>query len=222
VRVEGAGTVVVTRTSIVGSGQEGILVNAAASVSIVRSRIQASAGNGIQMGAGAVGSVVRTLVSGSGLFGIESLQTAAGTTRIAIDDATISDNDSTGVYAEGSGASAVAQIDIANSLITRNVNGAYAISLGGGIAMIGSTGNDIVENLQAGISTATTGSTSIVRASRNGVFRNAVAGFLQSSGALFTPCTPSPACTPTPVFTNYVRDNDLGDNFGSTTDPSLM
>ena len=56
VRVEGVGTVVVTRTSIVGSAQEGIFVNAAANVSIVRSRIQSSGSTGIEMGGGAPGA----------------------------------------------------------------------------------------------------------------------------------------------------------------------
>ncbi|MEO8674593.1 MAG: right-handed parallel beta-helix repeat-containing protein [Casimicrobiaceae bacterium] len=221
VRVEGTGTVVVTRTSIVGSGQEGVFVNAAAKVSVVRSRISSSAGTGIEMTGGANGTVTRALVSDSGLFGIEALQTTAGTTRIAIDDTTITDNDTgTGVYAEGSGASAIAQIHMTNSLITRNFNGVFAFSQGGGTATIGSTGNDVVENLQTGVSTVTTGSTTIAAASRNGVFRNAVAGFLQSSGSLFTPCTTNP-CGGTPVFTNYVSDNAGGDNFGATPDPSL-
>ena len=222
VRVEGAGTVVVTQTSIVGSGQEGVFVNAAANVSVVRSRISSSAGTGIEMTGGASGSVTRSLVSDNGLFGIEALQTTAGTTRIAIDDTTITDNDAaTGIYAEGSGASAIAQIDITNSLVTRNFNGIFAFSQGSGTATIGSTGNDIVENLQTGVSTATTGSTTIVAASKNGVFRNAVAGFVQSSGSLFTPCTTNP-CGATPVFTNYVSDNAGGDNFGATPDPSIQ
>ena len=69
--------------------------------------------------------------------------------------------------------------------------------------------NVIVENQQSGVTTATSGGATTVRASGNGIFRNAVAGLLQSSGSLFT------------SGKNYVRDNDLGDNFGAQTD-SLM
>ena len=207
IRVEGAGTIAVNRTAISGSAQEGIFINAAAKVSIVRSRIQSSGSNGVEMTGGAAGVIKRTLVSGSGLFGIEALQTASGTTHIAIDDATVTDNDSTGVYAEAIGGSAIAKIDINNSLVTRNANGLFGFAQGAGSAAISAIGNDIVENLQVGISTVIVGgSTTTVRASRNAVFRNAVAGLLLSSGQLFT------------AGTNYVRDNDIGDNFGALPD----
>lgn len=207
IRVEGAGAVVVTRSAIIGSAQEGVYVGAAAKVSIVRSRIQSSGSNGVEMTGGAAGSISRTLVSDSGLFGIEALQTAAGTTHIAIDDATITDNASTGIYAEAVGGSAIAKIDIGNSLVTRNVNGIFAFSQGAGSAAVSSTGNDVVENLQVGIATVTVGgSTTTVRASKNGVFRNAIAGLLPSSGQLFS------------AGNNYVRDNDGGDDFGALPD----
>jgi hypothetical protein len=207
VRVEGAGTVVVTQTSIVGSAQEGVLVSAAANVSIVRSRIQSSGSSGVVMSGGAGGTIARTLVSDNGLFGIEALQSTGGTTRIAVDDATITDNDTgTGVYAEGVGASAAAQIDITDSLVTRNFNGVFAFSQTGGTAAISTLENSIVENLQSGVTTTASAGTSIVRTSLNGVFRNQVAGFLQSSGSLFT------------TGRNYVSDNDGGDNFGAQPD----
>ena len=207
VRVEAAGTVVVSRTAIVGSAQEGVFVGAAANVSIVRSRIQSSGSNGVAMTGGAAGTIARTVISDSGLFGIEASQTTVGTTRIAVDDATITDNDAgTGVYAEGIGASAAAQIDITNSLVTRNFNGVFALSQIGGNAAISSIENSIVENLQSGVTTATSAGTSIVRTSLNSVFRNAVAGFLQSSGSLFT------------TGRNYVRDSGIADNFGATSD----
>jgi hypothetical protein len=210
VRVEGVGTVVIARTSIVGSAQEGIFVASAANVSVVRSRVQSNGSNGIEMGGGADGSVARTLISDNGLFGIEASQTTAGTTRIAVDDATVTDNDTgTGVYAEGIGASAAAQIDMTNSLVTRNFNGVFAFSQAGGTAGISLVDNDIVESLQSGVTTATSGGTTTVRTSGNGVFRNAVAGLLQSSGSLFT------------SGKNYVRDNAGGDNFGAQSD-SLM
>jgi Right handed beta helix region len=209
-RVEGVGTVVVTRTSILGSAQEGLYVGAAANVSVARSRIQSSGGNGIQMGGGAVGSVTRTVVSNNGLFGVEALQTTAGSTRLAIDDATITDNAATGIYAEGSGASAFAKIDVRDSLVARNANGIYAVSLGGGRAAIGSTRNDVTDNLQSGIATVSGGGgTTTLRTSRNGVFGNQVGGLLQSSPSLFT------------AGDNYVRDNQPGDNFGAQSD-SLM
>jgi hypothetical protein len=210
IRVEGAGTVIVTRTSVRGSAQEGIRVNAAARVSVIRSRVQGSVGDGIAMSGGALGTVTRTLVSDNGLFGIAAMQGAAGTTRIAIDNAVVTDNDSgTGVYAEGIGASAVAQIDLTNTLVTRNLNGVYAYSQSGGTASVSVTANRIVENQQAGITTVTIGGTTTLRASRNAVFRNAVAGLLQSSVTLFT------------SGQNYVRDNDGGDNFGATPDSLL-
>lgn len=209
-RVEGVGTIVVSQTSIVGSAQEGIFVGAAAKVNIARSRIQSNGSNGVQMGGAAVGSITRTVIFDNGLFGVEATQTAAGTTRIAADDATITDNDAgSGVYAEAIGASAAAQIDITNSLVTRNFNGVFAFSQGGGAAGISSVDNEIVENLQSGVITAASGGTTTVRASGNGIFRNAMAGLLQSSGSLFT------------SGKNYVRDNDVGDNFGAQPD-SLM
>ena len=211
VRVDGPGTVLVTQTAVRGSAQDGIFVNAAANVTITRTRIQSSSGNGIVMGGGAVGSVTRTLLSDSGLFGIEALQTAAGATRIAIDDAVVTDNDnSAGVYAEASGASAVARIDLTNSLVTRNLNGIYAFAEGGGTAAMSATGNDIVENLLVGVTTTTDTGTTTLRATRNAVFRNALAGLTAFPGSL--------------LFTtgqNYVRDNDGGDNFGAQADSLL-
>ena len=222
VRVEGVGTVVVTRTSIVGSAQEGIFVNAAAKVSIVRSRIQSSGGTGIEFGGGASGSVVRTVVANSGLFGIEALQAAAGATHIAIDDASVTDNASgAGVYAEASGAGAFARIDLMNSLVTRNFYGIYAFSQGSANAAISVTGNDIPENANSGVVTVTSGGTTTLRASHNGVFSNQVIGLLQSSGSLFTPCTGPLPCAAPDTFTNYVRDNDSFDTFGAQPD-SLM
>ena len=79
------------------------------------------------------------------------------------------------------------------------------------------TDNDVVENLQAGVTTvAGRRATAFVRASRNGVFHNPVAGLLQSSGTLSTPG--GATCTPT-TYNNYVRDNDGGDNFGAAPSP---
>jgi hypothetical protein len=222
VRVEGAGNVVVSQTSIVGSAQEGLFVNAAADVSVVRSRIQSSGGTGIEMSGGASGNIVHSLVANNGLFGIEALQASAGTTHIAINDVSITDNASgTGVYAEASGAGAFARIDVMNSLVTRNFNGVQAFSQGLGTAAIGATSNDIPENANSGVITVTSGGTTTLRASRNGVFRNQVGGLLQFSGSLFTPCTGALPCTTPDTFTNYVRDNDPGDNFGAQPD-SLM
>ena len=146
------------------------------------------------------------------------LQTSTGTTRIALDDATIADNDAgTAVYAEATAASANARIDVTNSLVTRNFNGLYAFAQSGGTSAVSATGNDVVENSQAGITTFEGGGTASVRASRNGVFRNPVAGLLQSSGTLSTPG--GATCTPA-TYTNYVRDNDGGDNFGAGSIPT--
>jgi len=210
VRVEGPGTVVLERSAIRGSAQEGVFVGAAANVTIVRSRVQASGSNGIEMTGGAAGTVARTLSIDNGIYGIAASQATAGTTRIAVDDSVISDNDAgAGVYAEALAASAVARIDVADSLVTRNFNGVYATSLGGGTAMMSATGNDIVENSQVGVTTAAgAGSTTTFRTSQNAVFRNPVAGLLQSSGSLYT-------------NKNYVRDNDGGDSFGAQPDSTL-
>ncbi len=217
-RVEGAGTIVVTRTAIRSSGQEGVFVNAAANVTLARSRVQSSGTDGITMGGGASGSVVRTLVADNGGSGVIASQTTAGTTRVALDDATISDNDAgTGADAEATAASATARIDVTNSLVTRNFNGLYAISLTGGTATMSSTGNAVVENAQAGITTF--GGNAALRTARTAVFRNPVAGLLQSSGMLSTPG--GVTCTPT-TYTNYVRDNDGGDNFGAGTIPDCL
>jgi Right handed beta helix region len=209
-RVEGPGTVMIARSAIRGSAQEGVFVGAAANVTIVRTRIQSSGGNGIAMTGGAAGTVARTLVFDSGLFGVTASQAAAGTTRIAVDDAAVSDNGTgTGVYAEATAVSAVAGIDVTDSLVTRNFNGLFGFSQSGGTAMMSATGNDIVENRFVGVTTAAnSGGVTTLRSSQNAVFRNAVAGLLQSSGSLYT-------------NKNYVRDNDGGDNFGAQPDSSL-
>ena len=208
-RVEAAGTVLVSRTAIRRSGQAGVFVGAAANVTVAQSRVQSSSGDGIAMSSGAAGNVARTLVSDNGLFGITAVQTTAGTTRIAVDDAVVTDNDAgTGVYAEAAGASANARIDLTNSLVTRNFNGLFAFSSSGGNAAMSATSNDIVENLKVGITTATNAGTTTVRTSQNAVFHNPIAGLLQSSGSLFT-------------TKNYVRDNDGGDNFGAQPDSLL-
>lgn len=219
-RVEGAGTIVVARTAIRSSGQAGVFVNAAANVTIARSRIQSSGGDGIAMGGGASGSVVRTLVADNGLFGVVASQTTAGTTRIALDDATIADNDSgTGVYAEATAASANARIDVTNSLVARNFNGLYAFAQSGGSTAMSSVGNAVAEHAQAGVTTFTSGGTATLRTTRTAVFRNALYGLLQSSGTLSTPG--GVTCTPT-TYTNYVRDNDLGDNIGAGSVPDCL
>jgi hypothetical protein len=223
IHVEGAGTVVVRNTAIRGSGQDGVYANAAATVTLVRSRIQSSSGNGFTLGGGAAGSAARTLIFDSGLFGVAVSQTAAGTARVALDDVVVSDNDgATGVYAEGIGASAVAQIELRRSLVTRNFTGVFALSQSGGLAAIGATGNAVTENSQNGLATTTLGGTATIRTSRNGVFRNQLAGLLPGSGTIYTPCTGALPCSPPPKsFTNYVSDNDAGDDFGAQPD-SLM
>lgn len=162
------------------------------------------------MTGGAAGTVARTLVFDSGLFGITASQAAAGTTRIAVHGAAVSDNGAaSGVYAEATSASAVARIDVADSLVTRNFNGLFGFAQSGGTAMMSATGNDIVENLQVGVTTAAnSGATTTLRSSQNAVFRNSVAGLLQSSGSLYT-------------NKNYVRDNDGGNNFGAQPDSTL-
>ena len=63
--------------------------------------------------------------------------------------------------------------------------------------------------------------TTTLRASHNGIFSNQLGGLVQSSGSLFTACTGSLPCTAPATFTNYVRDNNPGDNFGAQPD-SLM
>jgi len=210
VRVEGSGTVAIARSAIRGSAQEGVFVGAAANVTIVRSRIQSSGGDGIAMTGGAAGTVARTLVFDSGLFGITASQGAAGTSQIAVDDTAVSDNGAaTGVYAEATAASAVARIDVTDSLVTRNFNGLFGFSQSGGTAMMSATGNDVVENRFVGVTTAAdSGGATTLRSSQNAVFRNPVAGLLQSSGSLYT-------------NKNYVRDNDGGDNFGAQADSAL-
>jgi len=218
-RVEGAGTIVVTRSAIRSSAQQGVFVNAAANVSIIRSRIQASGNDGIAMSGGASGSVVRTLVADSGAWGVVASQTSAGTTRIALDDATITDNDLDGVLADATGASANARVDVTNSLVARNFNGLYAFAQPGGSTTMSSTGNAVVENTQAGVTTFASGGTAALRAARTAVFRNPVAGLLQSSGTLSTPG--GVTCAPQ-AYTNYVRDNDGGDNFGAGSVPDCL
>lgn len=138
--------------------------------------------------------------------------------RLAITSSVISDHGSgTGVDAEATAASANARIDVTNSLVARNFNGLYAISLTGGAATMSSTGGAVVENAQAGITTF--GGGAAVRTARTAVFRNALYGLLQSSGTLSTPG--GVTCTPT-TYTNYVRDNDLGDNIGAGSVPDCL
>ena len=209
VRVEGAGTVVIARSVDRRQRAGRRLRRRGRERDIVRSRIQSSGGNGIEMTGGAAGTVARTLVFDSGL--VRHQASAGGRGHHAHRRSTMRRSRTTarpaGVYAEASGASVVRADrrhgQPRHAQLQRSLR---ALRRAGGTAMMSATGNDIVENLQVGVDDGSRfGGTTTLRASQNAVFRNPVAGLLQSSGSLYT-------------NTNYVRDNDVGDNFGAQPD----
>lgn len=206
IRVEGPGTITIADTTVIGNTLGGINVNAAAVVTIVDSIVESNTGTGIAVRNGASATIGHTTVTRNTLRGISVHGVAAGT-RVAVASSVVSDHTGgSGLYAEALGATLVARLDVAGTTIARNTNGVELTTSGGGAARAGVVSNQIVENSAAGILAAGSAS-SVVRASWNGIFRNAT-GFSATGGGLIH----SP-------MTNYVRDNGVN---GTPTADALL
>jgi hypothetical protein len=163
-------------------------------VTITESIVESNGNHGISIEAGASATIEHTTVTKNTLRGISVSGNISGT-RVAVASSTVTDHaSSAGVYAEALGATDVARLDVTGTTIARNANGVVVTTGSGGSAKAGIVNNQIVENTAAGVLASGTAS-SVVRASWNGIFRNA-AGFSSLGGGLiFSPAT------------NYVRDN---------------
>jgi hypothetical protein len=204
--VDGPGTVTIANTTVIGNTGIGVQVAAAAVVTISESIVESNGNHGISIEAGASATIEHTTVTKNTLRGISVSGNIAGT-RVAVASSTVTDHASAaGVYAEALGATDVARLDVAGSTIARNANGVVVATGSGGSAKAGVINNQIVENVAAGVLASGT-SSSVVRASWNGIFRNA-AGFSSLGGGLIY--------SPT---TNYVRDNTAD---GTPTADSLL
>lgn len=193
--VDGAGTVSIVNTTVIGNTLMGIQVTAAATVTIAESVVEANGSTGISIEKGAKATVEHTTVTKNGLRGIAVIGDIAGS-RLAITSSVISDHASgAGVYADATAAATdVARLDVAGSTLARNQSGVQVVSAGGGSAKAGVVYNQIVENATAGI-VASGSASSIVRASWNGIFRNGSGVSGTGGGLVYSPVT------------NYVRDN---------------
>jgi hypothetical protein len=192
--VDGAGTISIANSTISGNAANGIRVNGAATVAILESTVESNGNTGISIEGGALATIEHTTVVKNSLNGIAAVGSAAGT-RVAVFASVVSDHASgAGLRAEALTVSDVARLDVADSTVARNGAGVSVVTAAGGSAKAGIINNQIVENSVAGLLASGT-SSSIIRASWNGIFRNG-AGFSSAGGGL--------VYSPT---TNYVRDN---------------
>ena len=121
----------------------------------------------------------------------------------------VSDHSSgAGLYAEALNPGDVVRLDVTNSTLPRNIYGVQVNSIASGNARAGVVNNQIVENPAAGI--VAQGGGSLIRASRNGVFRNGVGLSATGGGVIYSPTT------------NYVRDNTTDASAGTPAADSLL
>jgi hypothetical protein len=208
IRVEGPGTIAIADTTVIGNTLGGINVNAAAVVTVVESIVESNTGTGIAVRNGASATIDHTTVTRNTLRGISVHGVAAGT-RVAVSSSVVTDHTGgSGLYVEALGAALVARLDVAGSTIARNTNGVELTTSGGGAVKAGIVSNQIVENSGAGI-LASGSASSVVRASWNGIFRNATGLSATGGGVINSPVT------------NYVRDNTPGGDGTPTADTLL-
>jgi len=193
--VESPGTITIADTTVIGNALGGINVNAAAVVTVVDSIVESNTGTGIAVRNGASATIDHTTVTRNTVRGISVHGVAAGT-RVAVSSSVVSDNTGPGLYAEALGATLVTRLDVAGTTIARNTNGVQLNTSGGGAVKAGVVSNQIVENTASGI-LASGSASSVVRASWNGIFRNATGFSTSGGGVIFSPVT------------NYVRDNGV-------------
>ena len=192
--VDGAGTISIANTTVVGNTDVGIEVNAAAVVTIADSVVQANGSHGVAAEGGASMTIAGTTVVKNAQKGVFVQGVAAGT-RVAMTSSVVSDQASgAGLYAEALNAGDVVRLDVTNTTLARNATGVQVNSIASGDAKAGVVNNQIVENPVAGI-LAQGSAASVIRASRNAVFRNGVGLSTAGGGVIYSPST------------NYVRDN---------------
>ena len=194
--VDGAGTISIADTTVVGSTGVGIQVSAAAIVTIVDTIVEANGSHGISVQGGASATIAGSTIARNGQRGVFVQGVAAGT-RMAMTSSVVSDHGSgAGLYAEALNPGDVVRLDVTNSTLARNASGVQVNSIAAGNAKAGVVNNQIVENPVAGI-LAQGSSSSVIRASRNGIFRNGAGFSSAGGGVVYSPTT------------NYVRDNGV-------------
>jgi len=203
--VDGAGTITISNTTVVGNSGIGIHINAAAVATIAESLVESNQSSGIAVRNGANATVEHTTVVKNGNYGIW-VDGAASGTRVAVSSSVVADQAAnSGIYAATTGASGVSRLDVANTTVARNNRGIELNATAGGSVMAGVVSNQIVENPIAGVTVSGAGATA--RVSWNAVFRNGIGFNAVGGGILFSPVT------------NYVRDNTTN---GTATGDALL
>ena len=190
--IDGAGTITIANTTVVGNSGIGIHINSGATATIAESLVESNQQTGIAIRAGANATVEHTTVVKNGSRGI-SVHGVVSATRVAIVSSVVADNTGEGIYAETVAASLVSRLDVAGTSIARNSTGITLNSSGGGNVSAGIVSNQIAQNVGSGI--LAQGAGSLARASWNAIFYNATGFNATGGGVLFSPVT------------NYVRDN---------------
>jgi len=207
--IDGAGTISIANTTVIGNTGVGLEVDSAAVVAVIDSLVESNGSHGIAAEGGASMTVSGTTVARNGQKGLFVQGVAAGT-RMAMTSSVVSDHASgAGLYAEALNAGDVVRLDVTNSTLARNASGVQVNSIASGNAKAGVVSNQIVENPVAGILAQGSGS-SVIRASRNGVFRNGVGLSTTGGGVIYSPTT------------NYVRDNGADASAGTPAPDSLL
>ena len=192
--VDGAGTITIANTTVVGNSGIGIHINAGATATIAESLVESNSQTGIAIRAGANATIEHTTIVKNGSRGV-SVHGVVSATRVAIVSSVVTDNTADGIYAETVAASLVSRLDVAGTTVTRNSNGITLNSAGGGNVSAGIVSNQIAQNTLSGV--LVSGGGSVARVSWNAIFYNANGFNATGGGTLFSPVT------------NYVRDNTV-------------
>jgi hypothetical protein len=207
--VDGAGTISIANTAVVGNTAIGIEVDAAAVVTITDSTVESNGSHGVAAEGGASMTIAGSTITKNAQKGVFVQGVAAGT-RMAMTSSVVSDQSSgAGLYAEALTAGDVVRLDVTNTTLARNATGVQVNSIASANAKAGVVNNQIVENPVAGILAQGSGS-SVIRASRNAVFRNGVGLSTTGGGVIYSP------------MTNYVRDNSTDASAGTPAADSLL
>jgi len=202
--VDGAGTITISNSTIVGNSGIGIHINAGATATIAESLVESNTQTGIAVRAGANATIEHTTVVRNAARGI-SVHGVVSTTRVAVVSSVVTDNAAEGIYAETVAASLVSRLDVANTTVARNSQGVALNSSGGGSVTAGIVSNQLAQNTGSGI--LVSGAGSLARASWNAIFYNGTGFNATGGGTLFSPTT------------NYVRDNTSN---GTATADALL
>ena len=157
----------------------GIIANGVMNVLVTDSTVR-NGGYGLVVENGARATVTRTTVSGNASFGIFVYGNTASTTTVDIADSTISTNNN-GVYALSGNAGAVVKVSVRDSRAVGNVDSGVTARSDAGASVTVSASNNIISNNSRGIYAESTGAR--VWASGNTVSGN-VTG-LSNNSALF-------------------------------------